>query len=263
MDLKPYPAIQAWFGARRGAPEGSEACRAGDSSPKDWPSDEAQAHQPRALPYVQRAVIALTEKGVDFERIDIDLANKPDWFLKLSPLGKVPVLVDGDTVIFESAVIVEYWGTRRAEDPPGRPDRARLASRLDRVRSAILNDIAGLYSAPIRRRSTPRPRRCAPSSTHRGRLKGPWFDGERFNLVDACSVRCSAISMRSTASAISASCRAAEGRRLAPRARLARLGAAAVSPGYPALLWEFLRTRGSHLSRLMESGGRRRRPLPA
>lgn len=47
----------------------------------------------KLCPYVQRAVIALKEKGVPFERIDIDLADKPDWFLKLSPLGKVPVLV--------------------------------------------------------------------------------------------------------------------------------------------------------------------------
>ena len=43
-------------------------------------------------PYVQRAVIALKEKGADFERIDVDLSQKPDWFLKISPLGKVPVL---------------------------------------------------------------------------------------------------------------------------------------------------------------------------
>ncbi|WP_171258249.1 glutathione S-transferase N-terminal domain-containing protein, partial [Acinetobacter baumannii] len=33
----------------------------------------------KLCPYVQRAVIALKEKGVPFERIDIDLANKPDW----------------------------------------------------------------------------------------------------------------------------------------------------------------------------------------
>lgn len=59
-------------------------------------------------PYVQRAVIALTEKGVPFKRIDIDLANKPDWFKALSPLGKTPVLQVGETAIFESAVILEY-----------------------------------------------------------------------------------------------------------------------------------------------------------
>src|SRR6201996_9706173 len=62
----------------------------------------------KLCPYVQRAVIALTEKGVAFERIDIDLADKPEWFLKLSPLGKTPVLLVGDHAIFESAVILEY-----------------------------------------------------------------------------------------------------------------------------------------------------------
>src|SRR5215475_5305275 len=66
----------------------------------------------KLCPYVQRAVIALTEKGVPFERIDIDLANKPEWFLKISPLGKVPVLVvateKGEVALFESNVICEY-----------------------------------------------------------------------------------------------------------------------------------------------------------
>src|ERR1700745_2135305 len=66
----------------------------------------------KLCPYVQRAVIALTEKGVPFERIDIDLANKPDWLLKISPLGKVPVLVvEGDGVegaLCESKGLGEY-----------------------------------------------------------------------------------------------------------------------------------------------------------
>ncbi len=55
----------------------------------------------KLCPYVQRAVISLTEKGTAFERIDVDLANKPDWFLAISPLGRTPVLQVGDTAIFE------------------------------------------------------------------------------------------------------------------------------------------------------------------
>ena len=59
-------------------------------------------------PFVQRAAIVLAEKGVAFRRRNIDLDNKPDWFLAISPLGKVPVLlVDGEP-LFESGVIVEY-----------------------------------------------------------------------------------------------------------------------------------------------------------
>lgn len=59
-------------------------------------------------PFVQRSVITLLEKGVDFNITYIDLENKPDWFLKISPFGKVPVLRVGDNVVFESAVINEY-----------------------------------------------------------------------------------------------------------------------------------------------------------
>lgn len=60
-------------------------------------------------PYVQRSVITLNYKKVPFEVAYIDLQNKPDWFLAMSPLGKVPVLqVNDDVVLFESAVINEY-----------------------------------------------------------------------------------------------------------------------------------------------------------
>jgi len=64
-------------------------------------------------PFVQRAAIVLLEKSVPFDRIDVDLAAKPDWFLALSPTGKVPLLkigqADGsDAVLFESMVICEY-----------------------------------------------------------------------------------------------------------------------------------------------------------
>eukprot|EP00761_Pharyngomonas_kirbyi_P014006 gb/GECH01014036.1/.p1 GENE.gb/GECH01014036.1/~~gb/GECH01014036.1/.p1 ORF type:complete len:245 (+),score=42.58 gb/GECH01014036.1/:1-735(+) len=60
-------------------------------------------------PFVQRSVITLLDKGVDFNIKFIDLKNKPDWFLKLSPLGKVPILrVNDNQILFESAVINEY-----------------------------------------------------------------------------------------------------------------------------------------------------------
>jgi glutathione S-transferase len=74
-------------------------------------------------PFVQRSVITLNEKRVGFDIKYIDLSNKPEWFLAISPLGKVPVLVvDDDTVLFESAVINEYLdevteGRMLPEDP--------------------------------------------------------------------------------------------------------------------------------------------------
>ena len=102
----------------------------------------------KLCPYVQRAVIALTEKGVPFERIDIDLANKPDWFLKISPLGKTPVLQVGDKAIFESAVILEYLEeTQPSQLHPADPlERAEHRGWIE-FGSAVLNDIAGFYAA--------------------------------------------------------------------------------------------------------------------
>ena len=58
-------------------------------------------------PFVQRSVITLLEKDIPFKRTNIDLANKPDWFLQISPLGKVPVLKIDGNILFESAVINE------------------------------------------------------------------------------------------------------------------------------------------------------------
>jgi len=59
-------------------------------------------------PFVQRSVITLLEKNVNFKITYIDLANPPSWFLEISPFGKVPVLKAEDQIIFESAVINEY-----------------------------------------------------------------------------------------------------------------------------------------------------------
>ncbi len=60
-------------------------------------------------PYVQRVVILMQEKQIPYSRTDIQLNNKPDWLLKISPTGKVPVLVvNDDKVLFESNVICDY-----------------------------------------------------------------------------------------------------------------------------------------------------------
>src|SRR6187455_3352764 len=102
----------------------------------------------KLCPYVQRAVIALAEKGVPFERIDVDLASKPDWFLKISPLGKTPVLLAGDTAIFESAVILEYLEETQLRPLHPKDPLARAEHRAwIEFNSAVLADIWGLEIA--------------------------------------------------------------------------------------------------------------------
>ena len=53
-------------------------------------------------------MILLRAKDVEFDVTYINLREKPDWFLEISPHGKVPVLKVGDEVLFESNAIAEY-----------------------------------------------------------------------------------------------------------------------------------------------------------
>ena len=63
----------------------------------------------RLCPYVQRAVITMVECGIEFERTDIDLNEKPDWLADMSPGGLVPVVeVASGRWLFESGVISEF-----------------------------------------------------------------------------------------------------------------------------------------------------------
>ena len=63
----------------------------------------------KICPFVQRVTALLAAKQINYEVEYIDLMNKPQWFLNISPNGQVPVLItDSDQVLFESDAIVEY-----------------------------------------------------------------------------------------------------------------------------------------------------------
>lgn len=140
-------------------------------------------------PYVQRAVIALREKGVEHEITYIDLAAKPDWFLAISPLGKVPVLKTDRGVLFESIVIAEYLdettGARlHPEDPFTRAQHRawievtnELGSDVWRVQAARTEE-AGRSVAKALRIKLERLEE---------QIVGPLFAGDDFSLVDAAA----------------------------------------------------------------------------
>ncbi|MGD0950366.1 MAG: glutathione S-transferase family protein [Candidatus Binatia bacterium] len=62
-------------------------------------------------PFCQKVRVVLAEKDLEYERVHVDLhkgEQKSPEFLKLNPYGKVPVLVDEDTVVYDSTIINEY-----------------------------------------------------------------------------------------------------------------------------------------------------------
>lgn len=205
-------------------------------------------------PYVQRAAIALAERGLAFERVWIDLGRKPDWFLRISPLGRVPLLQVGEHVIFESAVILEYLEetTSPALHPADPLKRAEHRGWIEFC-SSLLADIAGLYGAAdeaafnVKRAAiTGKLVRLEARLGH-----GPWFAGAAFSLVDAVFApvfRYFDAFDRLQGLALIDQPKLTRWRRaLAGRPSVQ----AAVVPDYPERLWRFLAARPSHLGRLV------------
>jgi glutathione S-transferase len=140
-------------------------------------------------PYTQRAVIQLAEKGLPCKRVYIDLASKPDWFLQVSPLGKVPVLRTHDAAVFETAVICEYIEDLTPAVPlhPVEPlQRARHRAWAE-FASAVIADVFGFYMAPdaaaFERKSGDLQTKFRWLERHL--MDGPYFAGAGFSLVDA------------------------------------------------------------------------------
>lgn len=142
----------------------------------------------KLCPYVQRSIITLIEKQIPHEREYIDLAQKPDWFLKLSPLGKVPILLVDEEVLFESTVICEYLdeitpGTLHPSDPL---TKAKHRSWIE-FGSNLLAKIAVFYNAKDSQSfEASRQDLVASFQTLEAQLQAsPYFAGETFSLIDA------------------------------------------------------------------------------
>lgn len=137
-------------------------------------------------PYVQRAAIVLTEKGAPFERTDIDLAAKPDWFLKISPLGRTPVLlVDGEP-LFESQVIAEFVDeiTPGSLHPAEPLLKARHRSWIE-FGSETLAAIAKFYAVKDEEAfGAAKAALRAKLERIESEIEGPFFAGERFHMID-------------------------------------------------------------------------------
>ena len=140
-------------------------------------------------PYVQRSVITLNHLNVPYEIEYIDLSNKPDWFLDISPLGKVPVVqVNGGPSIFESAVINEFVSEIN-------PPVLHPADPVEKARNrAWIEYGSGMLGTNFRLRNSKNEEEFNENRTKLiDQLKkveeqiedGPFFNGEEFSLIDS------------------------------------------------------------------------------
>ncbi len=85
----------------------------------------------RVCPFAHRCRLALMEKGLPFEVIEIDLRNKPSWYRQVNPEEAVPALRQGQFMLRESLIINEYIDDLVGEPPllPASP-QGRAQARL-------------------------------------------------------------------------------------------------------------------------------------
>ncbi|KAH6610109.1 thioredoxin-like fold [Trichoderma cornu-damae] len=157
-------------------------------------------------PFVQRVWIALEEKRIPYQYVEINPYKKEPEFLEMNPRGLVPVLavpVDAagteQRPLFESSIIIEYLEEAYADESrhgprllPSDPyQRARARLWIDHTSTRI---IPAFYKFLQHTADTPFTIDQAREELHR-HIKtlaeqmdpeGPWFFGKNISLVDIC-----------------------------------------------------------------------------
>ncbi len=164
-----------------------------------------EAHEPTlhlisfdTCPYAERTRVVLEEKELPYKLTMIDLANKPDWFLKISPRGKVPVLLVDDAPIYDSLVINEFLEEAFDETPLLSDDVLERA--VTRTWIGFANDVLMSaygkvwYSKPGEDEKLEKGKADVVAALTTieehlaSREEGPYFLGEDFSLLDAVFV---------------------------------------------------------------------------
>ncbi|XP_057704817.1 glutathione S-transferase omega-1-like isoform X1 [Corythoichthys intestinalis] len=81
----------------------------GCAAPGPVPAGSIRLYSMRFCPFAQRARLVLNAKGIKHDIVNINLRDKPDWFLEKNPLGQVPTLeTSAGEVIYESPITCDY-----------------------------------------------------------------------------------------------------------------------------------------------------------
>ncbi|KAI8141193.1 glutathione S-transferase [Fennellomyces sp. T-0311] len=77
--------------------------------------DKVTFYTAAICPFAQRVAIAFNEIGLAYEKVEIDLSNKPSWYKDVNPETKVPALTIQGKNIAESLVLIELANDLKPE----------------------------------------------------------------------------------------------------------------------------------------------------
>jgi RNA polymerase-associated protein len=138
-------------------------------------------------PYCARVRIVLAEKAIEYEVVEIDLADRPAWIYEKNPTGRVPVIEEDGWVLAESSVIMEYLEERYPEPALLAADPADRA--LARLRIFRQDEVTSPYYALRRGEDDARGRLDKQLARLDTLLtETPWLGGREYGLADIAFV---------------------------------------------------------------------------
>jgi len=141
-------------------------------------------------PYGQRVEIVLIEKNIPYEKQEIDLANKPDFLAKDSPISKVPLLYVDDKPLFESIAICEYLEEAFTQNPLHPKDlymKAWHRGWMEFSNGILASTFGLIYSQDQQSFDLKKAEIVGKLKILDANLKfNPYFDGDQYSMVDIC-----------------------------------------------------------------------------
>ena len=141
-------------------------------------------------PFGHRVEMCLIEKKISYEKVDVDLADKPDWFIQDSPLGKAPIIYGNGRPLFESIAICEYLEESFLDNPLHSKDvytRAWHRGWME-FSNGLISSIFGIAFASDQKTLDEKidETRKKIANLEKYLISEPFFGGQQFLLIDAC-----------------------------------------------------------------------------
>jgi glutathione S-transferase len=152
--------------------------------------------------YCWKVLIALYDSGIPFEAKMVNLGDPKERaeYLKLSPFGKIPTLKDGDRIILETSIMIEYLAMKfpkAAGLVPKDPEAALKVRARDRFFDLYLNTLLGKVTVDKLRPADKRDAmgvemamsdmRTAIGIVERDMAHSTWAAGEAFTMADCAA----------------------------------------------------------------------------
>ena len=141
-------------------------------------------------PFGHRVEMCLIEKKISYEKVDVDLSDKPDWFIQDSPLGKAPIIYGNGRPLFESIAICEYLEETFHDNPLHSKDAYTRGWHRGWMEfsNGLISTIFGIAFALDQKALDEKleEARKKIANLEKYLTSEPFFGGQQFSLIDVC-----------------------------------------------------------------------------